>query len=85
MADDFSPFRRTGFDQRDMFDKVSGTTAIRRQLVMGRPIDDIIHSWDSGVAHWAMERQPYLLYGMTPARAAKTSTSVIADTAPISP
>jgi uncharacterized protein YbbC (DUF1343 family) len=65
-VDHFSTFGRTDFDQRDMFDKVSGTTAIRRQLVDGRPVSDIIHSWDSGVVRWAIERQPYLLYGLTP-------------------
>jgi uncharacterized protein YbbC (DUF1343 family) len=85
IADDFSPFGRTDFDQRDMFDKISGNTSIRRQLVMGRSISDIVHSWDSGVARWAVERQPYLLYGMTPVHPAKTTTSVIADTAPIAP
>ena len=83
IADDFSPFGRTDFDQRDMFDKISGTTSIRRQLVMGRPVEDIIHSWDSGVAHWAVERQPYLLYGLTPVR--PKASSVIADTAAIAP
>jgi uncharacterized protein YbbC (DUF1343 family) len=64
-VDGFSTFGRTDFDQRDMFDKVSGTTSIRRQLVDGRPVADIVHSWDSGVARWAIERQPYLLYGST--------------------
>jgi uncharacterized protein YbbC (DUF1343 family) len=83
IADDFSPFGRTDFDQRDMFDKISGTTRIRRQLVDGRPVSDIIHSWDSGVARWAVERQPYLIYGMTPAHPAKSS--VVADIAAPNP
>ena len=81
IADNFSPFARTDFDQRDMFDKVSGNTTIRRQLVNGRPVDDIIHSWDSGVARWAVERQSYLIYGMTPAKPAKP-TGIVADIAP---
>ena len=83
-VDHFSVFGRTDFDQRDMFDKVSGTTRIRRQLVMGRPVEDIIHSWDSGVARWARQRQPYLLYGSTPAHPVKTP-SVIADNTLITP
>jgi uncharacterized protein YbbC (DUF1343 family) len=78
----FSTFGNTKPDQRDMFDKVSGNTTIRRQLSMGRPAKDIIHSWDSGVVRWAQERQPYLLYGSTPAHANKTP-SVIADNAPV--
>jgi uncharacterized protein YbbC (DUF1343 family) len=83
-VDHFSTFGRTDFDQRDMFDKVSGTTSIRRQLVRGRPVEDIIHSWDSGIARWARERQPYLLYGSTPGHPAKTP-SVIADNTLIAP
>jgi uncharacterized protein YbbC (DUF1343 family) len=75
--DNFSTFGRTTFDQRDMFDKISGNTSIRRQLISGRPVRDIVQSWNSGIVRWAMERQPYLLYGLTPVRA-KTS-SVIAD------
>ena len=82
-VDGFSAFAHTSADQRDMFDKVSGNTRLRRQLAAGRPISDIIHSWDSGVTRWAIERQPYLLYGMTPAHAAKPS--IIADLAPPSP
>lgn len=83
-VDHFSTFGRTDFDQRDMFDKISGTTSIRRQLVSGRPVADIIHSWNSGVTRWAVERQPYLLYGSTPARPAKTS-GVIADNSLVKP
>jgi uncharacterized protein YbbC (DUF1343 family) len=78
--DHFSTFGRTDFDQRDMFDKISGTTRIRRQLVAGRPVSDIIHSWDSGVARWARERQPYLLYGSSPVHPAKTPSVIAANT-----
>ena len=67
-----------------MFDKVSGNTSIRRQLVSGRPVRDIIHSWDSGVARWAQERQPYLLYGSSPVHQTK-APSVIADNTIITP
>jgi len=78
-VDHFSPFGRTDGDQRDMFDKISGNTSIRRQLIYGHPVADIIHSWDSGVARWAVERQPYLLYGSTPSHPAKTSSIIASD------
>jgi uncharacterized protein YbbC (DUF1343 family) len=61
-VDGFSPFARTSGEQREMFDKVTGQPAIRRQLVAGRPVREIMRSWDSGVARWAQERLPYLLY-----------------------
>ena len=77
--DGFSAFGRTDFDQRDMFDKISGNTTIRRQLISGRPVRDIVSSWNSGVVHWAVERQPYLLYGMKPVKA--KTPSVIAQNA----
>jgi uncharacterized protein YbbC (DUF1343 family) len=52
-VDGFSPFSHTTADQRQMFDKVTGTTSIRRQLRAGRPVADIVRSWNSGVARWA--------------------------------
>jgi uncharacterized protein YbbC (DUF1343 family) len=76
-VDRFSLFGHTIPDQRDMFDKVAGNTRLRHQLASGRPVSDIVHSWDSGVTRWAIERQPYLLYGMTPAHPVKTA--IIAD------
>ena len=82
--DHFSIFDRTSADQRDMFDKLSGTTSLRRQLVSGRPVRDIVRSWNSGVIRWAIERQPYLLYGLTPVRPTKVP-SVIADNTLITP
>jgi uncharacterized protein YbbC (DUF1343 family) len=84
-VDHFSTFGHTDSNQRDMFDKISGTTAIRRQLVAGRPVEDIVHSWDSGVARWAQERQPYLLYGSTPVHHPTKTVSAIADNTPITP
>jgi uncharacterized protein YbbC (DUF1343 family) len=82
--DHFSTFGHTIADQRDMFDKVSGNTSIRHQLASGRPVRDIIHSWDSGVARWAQERQPYLLYGSSPVHQTKAPI-VIADNTIITP
>ena len=85
VVDGFSPFRHADFDQRDMFDKVSGNTRIRRELIDGSPVANIVHSWDSGVARWAVERQPYLLYGSTPVRPDKTPSVVAAANAPAAP
>jgi uncharacterized protein YbbC (DUF1343 family) len=63
--DGFSAFAHTSDNQRDMFDKVTGSASIRRQLEAGRPVRDIARSWESGVARWAQARLPYLLYGNT--------------------
>jgi uncharacterized protein YbbC (DUF1343 family) len=62
-VDGFSPFARTDSEQRQMFDKVTGNPALRRGLVMGRPVNEMVRSWNSGVARWAQDRLPYLLYG----------------------
>ena len=72
---DFTPFARTSADQRQMFDKVTGTTTIRRQLLAGRPVSDMMRSWNGGVARWAVERQPYLIYGSKPLHQGETVTS----------
>ncbi len=74
MVRGFSAFAHTKGDQREMFDKVSGQPSIRAQLVAGRPVSSIVRSWDSGVARWAQERLPYLLYGNGPRRAVKVAT-----------
>ena len=81
-VDHFSAFARTTADQRDMFDKVSGNTRILHQLVSGRPVNDIIRSWDSGVARWAVERQPFLLYGMKAIHPAKAPSVIAANALP---
>jgi len=83
LVDGFSPFGHTTADQRDMFDKISGNTSLRRQLVSGRRVMDIVHSWDSGIARWAQERQPYLLYGLTPPHPAKVPNVIAAATTPV--
>lgn len=81
VVDGFSPFARTGADQRDMFDKVSGNTTIRRQIALGHTANEITRSWDSGVARWAQERLPYLLYGMTPPHPTAASAAVATSAA----
>ena len=80
-VDNFTVFGHTKADQRDMFDKVAGNTRLRRQVASGGRVADIVHSWDSGVTRWAIERQTYLLYGMTPAKGAAVKTPIIADNA----
>ena len=59
----FEPFAHTDFDQRNMFDKCTGTSRVREQLQNGVPVSRIVRSWQSGVIHWAVERMPFLLYG----------------------
>jgi uncharacterized protein YbbC (DUF1343 family) len=82
----FSTFGHTSADQRDMFDKVSGNSTMRRQLAAGRSASSIVDSWNSGVTRWAIERQPYLLYGMKPVKGgANKPPSVVADTTTIAP
>jgi uncharacterized protein YbbC (DUF1343 family) len=81
-VDHFSIFGGTSFDQRDMFDKICGNTSIRRRLADGASANSVISSWNSGVARWAVERQPYLLYGMHPS-APEKKPSEIAQTSPM--
>jgi uncharacterized protein YbbC (DUF1343 family) len=81
--DHFSAFGRTGYDQRDMFDKVCGTRAIRLRLEDGASANRIVNSWNSGVVRWAVERRPYLLYGSSVPAEDKKPSSVIAATGPM--
>ena len=76
----FNPFGRTSSDQRQMFDKVTGQTSIRRDLIEGRPVASIVRSWNAGVTDWAQERLPYLIYSNTPHRALPLATA-----APVAP
>jgi uncharacterized protein YbbC (DUF1343 family) len=71
-VDGFSAFGHTSADQKQMFQKVTGVANMRQQLQSGRPVSDIVESWDAGVAEWAQERLPYLLYSNT---APKSSAS----------
>jgi uncharacterized protein YbbC (DUF1343 family) len=74
----FSAFARTKGEQREMFDKVCGTSSIRRDLLEGRPASSIMHSWNSGVTRWAEERLPYLIYSNSP-RAVAVATGETGD------
>jgi uncharacterized protein YbbC (DUF1343 family) len=69
-VDGFEPFARSPHlsygewkDQLQMFDKCTGTSRVRSALEAGVPVSRIIRSWNSGVANWAVQRLPYLLYG----------------------
>ena len=77
--DHFSAFGRTDADQQDMFDKVCGTRAIRHRMEAGVSGNSIVNSWNSGVVRWAIERQPYLLYGNKAPKGQK-KPSVVAET-----
>jgi uncharacterized protein YbbC (DUF1343 family) len=61
----FEPFAHTDFDQRNMFDKCTGTSRVRAELQSGVPVSRIVRSWDSGVSRWAVERLPFLIYPMS--------------------
>jgi uncharacterized protein YbbC (DUF1343 family) len=74
--DGFSPFSHLTFDQRDMFNKVTGDPRLRGLLASGYPVSRIVRSWDSGVVRWAEERLPYLLYGNSASSAAPTQDAI---------
>ncbi len=72
----FSPFSHLTFDQRDMFNKVTGDPHLRGQLSAGYPASKIVRSWDSGIVRWAEERLPYLLYNNGPSPAEPGSNAM---------
>jgi uncharacterized protein YbbC (DUF1343 family) len=82
--DGFSAFGRTTDDEREMFAKVTGQANLRRQLIEGRPVSDIVHSWDAGVVRWSQERLPYLLYSNKPPKA-PSAGGVVATSPGIAP
>ena len=46
----------------DYFDKVMGTSKVRRALESGRPVQDIVTGWQGELRRFAEARRPYLLY-----------------------
>ena len=44
------------------FDRLAGTSRLRRHLAKGTPAPDIVASWQAEVADFMTRRQPYLLY-----------------------
>ncbi len=84
-VDGFSAFGHTSADQKQMFQKVTGVANMRQQLQSGRPVDDIVQSWNSGVTRWAIERLPYLLYGNTPPHSTATPNAMATSAAGMTP
>jgi uncharacterized protein YbbC (DUF1343 family) len=69
-VDGFEPFAKSPSlsygewrDQLQMFDKCTGTSRVRAQLEDDVPVSHIIRSWQPGISRWAVERQPFLIYG----------------------
>lgn len=74
----FHPFSGKSYNELNMFDKCTGTSRVRRELEAGVPVSRIVRSWNAGVAKWAVERLPYLLYSshaMAPVIAAGDSSA----------
>ena len=46
----------------DVFYKVYGSDRIRREIEGGRPVGEIVSSWDAGVSKFRARREKYLLY-----------------------
>ncbi len=44
------------------FDRVMGTSKVREALEAGRPVKEIVASWQAGLKEFAESRRPYLLY-----------------------
>lgn len=51
-----------GNKRDDMFDKVCGTDQIRKAFLEGRPIEDILKIWNSGLEPFMAKRAKYLIY-----------------------
>lgn len=56
----------TGESGPDAFDKIAGGPALRVALQKGSTPDEIIASWQPGLAAFREARRPYLLYGDKP-------------------
>jgi uncharacterized protein YbbC (DUF1343 family) len=50
----------------DAFDHIAGGDALRIALQAGKTPEDIITSWQPGLAAFREARRPYLLYGDRP-------------------
>jgi uncharacterized protein YbbC (DUF1343 family) len=84
-VDGFSAFGHTSADQKQMFQKVTGVANMRQQIMSAHSVGDvtdIVDSWNSGVARWAQERIPYLLYGNTASRATATPGTMATSALP---
>jgi uncharacterized protein YbbC (DUF1343 family) len=59
---EYNIFSRAKPDRLEMFDKVLGTSEIRRQLMNGVPVDDLLRAIDQERALFMIKREKYLLY-----------------------
>ncbi len=72
-----------------MFDKVSGTDEIRRQLKAGKSAAEVVESWTAGEEAFRQRRQKYLLYTdvaltkSAPTNESKPPATVEPKTAPV--
>jgi uncharacterized protein YbbC (DUF1343 family) len=44
------------------FDKLAGTDKLRKQIVEGKSVEDILKSWDDDLKKYKVKRKKYLLY-----------------------
>ena len=57
-----SVFAGSSKSELDVFYKVYGSDRIRREIESGKPVDDIVASWESSVRSFRARRKKYLLY-----------------------
>jgi uncharacterized protein YbbC (DUF1343 family) len=48
---------------KNPFDVISGTDALRKALERGDSIEEVESSWKEGLERFSLEREPFLLYG----------------------
>jgi uncharacterized protein YbbC (DUF1343 family) len=58
----YFPDKNAFFLKGNFFDKLSGTTELRTQLIQGKSADAIRASWQDGLAKFKTIRKKYLLY-----------------------
>ncbi|MFT4683237.1 MAG: hypothetical protein ACI923_002233 [Flavobacteriales bacterium] len=59
---EFYPDKTTFFTSADFFDKLAGTSTLRKQLEQGKTAAEIQESWQAGLMEFRSQRLPYLLY-----------------------
>jgi uncharacterized protein YbbC (DUF1343 family) len=59
---EYNIFARAKQDRLEMFDKVEGTFEIRRQLLNGVPVEDILRNINQQRSLYMIKREKYLLY-----------------------
>ncbi|TNF31766.1 MAG: DUF1343 domain-containing protein, partial [Bacteroidetes bacterium] len=50
------------FFQSDFFDKLAGSSELRKQIIAGKSAEEIRESWQTGLLEFKMKRKKYLLY-----------------------